>query len=382
MRLAHLSDLHLGKNVNNYSMIEDQKYILNQITDIIAQEHADAVIIAGDVYDRPIPPADAVSLLNEFLYELNRMKIEVIIIAGNHDSGDRLNFASELLERVKVHIAGTYNGSISCLSLFDEYGPVHFYSVPYLRPSAVNRKMPDESAPVKNTQEAMRHVLGNTPMIMEDRNILIAHQFVAGAQVDENGSEELEVGGTDQVASSLFQMFDYTALGHIHRPQKAGSEWVRYSGSPLSYSFAEENQIKSVPIVELKEKGDIKVHLHPLKPFRKMEELSGLFADVMQDTCIRDHSSSYLRIILQDEQDIPDAAARLKAQYPYLMRLDYDNTRTRSEMVISAAERVEQKTPLELFEEFYELQNGMAMNEEQRNLAKQEIIRIFEKEQA
>ena len=382
MRLAHLSDLHLGKSVNNYSMLEDQKYILKQIVDIIAEEHIDAVLIAGDVYDRPVPPADAVTLLNEFLNELSRQQIEVILIAGNHDSGDRLGFASELLNQVKVHITGTYTGSVPCLTLHDDYGLVHFFSVPYLRTSAVNRSMPIDAKPVSNTQEAMAQVLALTPIIMEDRNILIAHQFVTGVQVDVDGSEELEVGGADQVSSSLFQMFDYTALGHIHRPQNVGSELIRYCGSPLACSFAEESQTKSVTIIDLKEKGDISVQTHPLTPLRKMEELKGRFADVMKDECIRDHHDNYVRIILQDEQDIPDAASRLKYPYPFLMRLDYDNTRTHSETIINAAERVEQKTPLQLFEEFYELQNGMAMSEEQKQLAEQEISLVFKEEQS
>ncbi|MCH4208193.1 MAG: exonuclease SbcCD subunit D [Solobacterium sp.] len=380
MRLAHLADLHLGKSVNNYSMIEDQRYILNQIVQILKEKQIDAVLIAGDVYDRPVPPAEAVSLLNDFLNQLSELNMEVFMIAGNHDSGDRLSFASDLLDHLKIHIAGTYEGTVGCVTLQDQYGPVHVYSVPFIRPSAVNRTIESETDKVGTFTEAMRYVLKDLSVEPKDRNLLIAHQFVTGAAVDENGSEQLEVGGLDQIDASVFKPFDYTALGHIHRPQNVVSEAIRYSGSPLAYSFAESNQIKAVTILDLKEKGTVEFEYAELKPMRKMEEIHGLFAEVMCETCIAEHANSYLRIVLNDEQDIPDAVTRLKVQYPYLMRLDYDNVRTRSETIVSAAEAVESKSPQELFEAFYELQNGMPMSDEQKKLAAEEIQTVFEQE--
>lgn len=380
MRFAHLSDLHLGKMVNNYSMLEDQRDILIQILAVLDQEQAEAVLIAGDIYDRPVPPLDAVNLLDEFLTALAARSLEVFLIAGNHDSGDRLGFASALLKRERIHIAGTWQGKPEQVTLKDSFGPIHIFSIPFLRPSSVNRFIAEEKDKAGSYTDSMRAAIAAAEIDPAGRNVLIAHQFVTGAALDPEGSEEFEIGGSDNIDASVFAPFDYTALGHIHRPQDIGSPRIRYCGTPLKYSLGEIGQTKSLTIVDLGAKGDLQTHLVPLSPLREMSELRGSFLEVTAEERIRAHQADYVRITLTDEQDIPDAAARLKAVYLYLMRLDYDNARTRNEQVISVDTEAASRHPQELFEEFYEKQNGQPMSEELRKLAAEEIQQVFAKE--
>jgi len=381
MRFAHLSDLHLGKTVNNYSMLEDQRDILQKVLGIIDQEQADAVLIAGDVYDRPVPPLDAVNLLNDFLNALAERGLEVFLISGNHDSGDRLGFAADLLGRERIHIAGVWKGQPECTVLHDAHGPAAVWSIPFIRPSSINRFIAEEKDRVGTYTEAMRHAVSSAGIDSSIRNVLIAHQFVTGASLDPEGSEEFEIGGSDNIDASVFAPFDYTALGHIHRPQDISSPRIRYCGTPLKYSLGEIGQEKSVTIAELNEKGDLQVRAVPLTPLRGMSELRGSFLEVNAPAHIAAQAGDYVRVVLTDEQDIPDAAARLKVVYPYLMRLDYDNARTRNEQVLSVDAEAASRHPLELFEEFYEKQNGQPMSGELKRLAAEEIGKVFAKEQ-
>ena len=376
MKLIHLSDLHLGKRVNEFSMLEDQQYILEEILRIIDSEKPDGVLIAGDVYDKTVPSAEAVTLLDEFLVQLSKRDTQTFLISGNHDSAERLAFGGRLMEQSGIHIARVYNGVLAPLTLRDGYGSVDLYLLPFLRPVQVRRFFPESE--IATYTEAMAAVLGAADIDKTHRNVLVTHQFVTGAQTCD--SEELSVGGTDNVDVSVFDDFDYVALGHIHGPQKIGRETVRYCGTPLKYSFSEVGHKKSVTVVELAEKGSVAIRTVPLVPKRDMSELRGAYNELMlrENYEGKPFRNDYLRITLTDEEDIPNAVNNLRTVYPYIMRLDYDNRRTRTESHVGGAEQVERKRPLTLFEEFYESQNGQPMSEEQRSFAKQLMERIWE----
>ena len=376
MKLIHLSDLHLGKRVNEFSMLEDQQYILEEVLRIIDSEKPDGVLIAGDVYDKTVPSAEAVTLLDEFLVQLSKRDTQTFLISGNHDSAERLAFGGRLMEQSGIHIARVYNGVLAPLTLRDEYGPVDLYLLPFLRPVQVRRFFPESE--IATYTEAMAAVLGAADIDKTHRNVLVTHQFVTGAQTCD--SEELSVGGTDNVDVSVFDDFDYVALGHIHGPQKIGRETVRYCGTPLKYSFSEVGHKKSVTVVEFAEKGSVAIRTVPLVPKRDMSELRGAYNELMlrENYEGKPFRNDYLRITLTDEEDIPNAVNNLRTVYPYIMRLDYDNRRTRTESHVDGAEQVERKRPLTLFEEFYDSQNGQPMSEEQRSFAKQLMERIWE----
>ena len=368
MKLIHLSDLHLGKRVNEFSMLEDQRYILRQILDIVRAEAPDGVLLAGDLYDKPVPPAEAVALLDEFLVALAETGTRVFAVSGNHDSPERMSFGGRLMEGSGVHIAPAYRGETEPVVLTDGHGPVYLYLLPFLRPAQVRRWFPE--ADIRDDSSAVAAAVAAMGADPAARNVLVAHQLVLGAERCE--SEEVSVGGTEGVDAAVFDSFDYVALGHLHGPQRVGRDTVRYCGTPLKYSFSEVGHRKSVTVVELGEKGSVTVRTVPLTPLREMREVRGsydqlTFRGFYQDSGLPE---CYLRVTLTDEEDIPDAAARLRVIYPYLMRLDYDNSRTRAAGVESGAERVEEKTPLELLEEFYLAQNGQSMGEEQRAFAK------------
>lgn len=379
MKLIHLADLHLGKQVNGFSMMEDQRYILEEIIRMIRQEEADAVMIAGDVYDKPVPPAEAVSLFDEFLETLAKMGKEVFVISGNHDSAERLAFGSGLMNRSGIHISPVYNGEIHPVTVSDEYGNVNFWLLPFLKPVHVRRFIEDEKEKetVKTYDQALQYVLSHLPVDPQIRNILLTHQFITGAKTSD--SEDFSVGGIDHVEAEHFRPFDYTALGHIHRPQKAGSETIRYCGSPLKYSFSEADREKSVPVIELGKKGDISLQLESLSPLHDMREIRGTYEQVTEKSFYeqKDLQSSYVRVTLTDEEDVPDALGKLRLVYPLLMRLDYDNARTRTQNEVSGEEAAEVKTPEDLLEDFYRLQNNHDMNERQKHIAKQCIGKVF-----
>ena len=359
MKFIHLSDLHLGKRVNEISMIDDQAYILTQILHIIQQEHPDAVLIAGDVYDKSIPSTEAVSLLDEFLCRLAKDRLPVFLISGNHDSPERLSFGGRMLEQSGLHISPVYAGDITPITLTDQYGPVHIWLLPFLKPLHVRRYFPDER--VDSYTDACRLVVDSLGVDESARNVLLCHQFVTGAATCQ--SEELIVGGTEHVDASVFDCFDYVALGHLHSPQNVGSNRIRYCGTPLKYSFSEANHHKSITVVTLQEKGNLHLHTIPLVPRHNLRELRGCFAQLTHteyySAQVRD---DYLHIILTDEEDVPEAVGRLRIIYPNLMKLSYDNTRTRTHQCIDGAEHVQHKSPLQLFAELYQQQNNQPMS--------------------
>lgn len=375
MKLIHLSDLHLGKRVYEYSMTEDQEYILRQIIGIIDSEKPDGVMIAGDIYDKSVPPAEAVTLFDSFLSKLCRRKIKVFCISGNHDSPERIAFGSKIMDGSGIYMSPVYNGEVQPISLQDDYGEVNIYMLPFIKPVHVRHIFNDDSITTYN--DAVSRAVSEMNVDTDKRNILITHQFVTGSVRTE--SEELSVGGTDNVDASVFDKFDYVALGHLHAPQNCGKSTVRYCGTPLKYSFSEAKDQKSVTIVEMSEKGNTTYRTAELVPLHDMKEIKGKYSEIvtMNYYSGTTFQEDYLHITLTDEQDIPDAAGQLRAIYHNLMKLDYDNLRTRADNTVFAA-NVEEKSPIRLLEEFYKLRNNNEMSEEQKAYAKKLIEEIWE----
>lgn len=377
MKFIHLSDLHIGKRVNEFSMLEDQQYILRVILGIIDDEKPDGLLIAGDVYDKSVPSAEAVQLLDSFLCRLAERKLPTFIISGNHDSPERLSFGSRLMDMSGIHLSPVYNGNVVPFSLSDEYGKVNIYMLPFIKPVHVKRFLPESNA--ESYTDAIGVAVSNMHIDEDERNILITHQFVTGASRSE--SEELSVGGTDNVDVSIFDAFDYVALGHIHGPQKMSRETVRYCGTPLKYSFSEANHKKSVTVVEMGEKGNITVRTVPLVPKRDLREIKGKYEEIiLKKNYEGTNTDDYMHITLTDEEDIPDVMTRLRTIYPNIMKLDYDNTRTRSSLSASIAQEVENKSPLTLFSEFYFEQNAQHLSETQKNFIQSLMEEIWEGE--
>ena len=376
MKLLHLADLHIGKRVYEFSMIDDQKYILDEILSIIDNEQPDGIMIAGDIYDKTIPSAEAVILFDEFIAQLSKRKIETFIISGNHDSPERLAFGNRLMDNSGIHFSSLYKGSVKPFYLKDEYGTVALYMLPFLKPVIMKHWFPQEE--IRSYNDAVKIAIREMNIDPSARNILIAHQFVTGAECSD--SEELSIGGLDNIDSSLFKEFDYVALGHIHGPQKIGSEKIRYSGSPLKYSFSETRHKKSVTVIELKEKGSLTIHTVPLIPKRDFIELKGTYEELTARSFYKNttYDKDYVHITLTNEDDIPEALTKLRVIYHNLMKLDYDNIRTRHKEKINGIEEMNQKSPIELFSEFYKKQNGTEMNEEQKNTIECLMRKIWE----
>lgn len=374
MKLLHISDLHIGKRVNEFSMLEDQKYILRQIMNIAEAEHVDAVIIAGDIYDKSIPSAEAVQIFDWFLTGLADRKRPVFAVSGNHDSAERIAFGAQLMRGRQVYVSPVYDGEVSPIVLTDQYGEVCIYLLPFIKPAMVRHvleKEQDTELP-ESYQEAVKIAVDRMAVDRTRRNILVAHQFVTGAGRCE--SEEIAVGGLDNVDAEIFDSFDYVALGHIHSPQWVKRETVRYCGTPLKYSFSEAEQEKSVTILEMGEKGKTEITAVPLKPLRDLRKIRGTYQEVMDRHSYEDtNREDYVQITLTDEEDVVDGLQRLRSVYPNLMRLVYDNSRTRQEQVLEVTPEVERKSELELFQEFYELQNNQPMTQEQTEFVKKVI---------
>lgn len=376
MKLIHLSDLHIGKRVNEFSMLKDQEEILLKIIEIIDNELPDGVIIAGDVYDKSMPSGEAVRLFDDFIYRLSKRKLQVYVISGNHDSPERISFGSRVFCSSGIYMSNVYDGTVQKVSFDDDYGTVDIYMLPFIKPAHVRRYYPDEE--ISSYTDAIKvGLIDRVELNDKNRNVLITHQFVTGASRSE--SEDISVGGSDNVDASVFSDFDYVALGHIHGPQNIGRETIRYSGTPLKYSFSEAKHEKSVTVLELQDKGQVNLKYIPLIPSRDMRELRGTYMEITnkenyEGTNVRD----YVHITLTDEEDIPDALAKLRSIYPNIMKLDYDNLRTRSSMQYIETDSVESKSPMDLFSEFYEKQNNQDMNDEQKKLMEELIEGIWE----
>ena len=376
MKFLHLADLHLGKRVNGFSMLEDQAHILRQILAILDGEQPDGVLIAGDVYDKSVPSVEAVELLDGFLTELRTRGVPVLLISGNHDSPERLAFGGRVMDSCGIHISPVYDGALAPVTLQDAFGPVHVWLLPFVKPAHVRRWFPD--ADIESYTDAVAEAVAHMDIDTAARNVLVTHQFVTGGA--RSGSEELSVGGTDNIDSGVFAPFDYVALGHLHGAQQIDRPTIRYAGSPLKYSFSEASQRKSATIVTLDKKGAVDVRTVPLTPLRDLREVRGSY-DELTARSFYEHTtyrSDYLHLILTDEQDVFDAMSRLRTIYPYLMTLDYDNARTRAAGGMSVPAETERRTPLELFEALYQRQNHRPMSEVQRAYIAQLMEQIME----
>lgn len=377
----HLADLHLGKRVNGFSMMEDQEYILNRILEIMEEEQPDGLLIAGDVYDKTIPPAEAVRRMDDFLTAVAAKHVPVFLISGNHDSAERVAFGHQLMQGSGIWISPVYDGTIRHHTLEDRWGEVNIYLIPFLRPSVVRSFFPDVE--IEDYTDALRTIIEDLQVDTSRRNVVLAHQFVtaAGALPETCDSEQLSVGCLDRVDGSVFSPFDYTALGHLHGPQRVGSETIRYAGSPLKYSFSELHQKKSVTVAELRAKGETEIRQIPLQPRREMTELRGTFEEILEEARKKgEPQTDYYHMILTDETDVVDALSRLREYYPNIMLLDYDNRRTRSQKEVEQLDRVEERTPGELFAALYEQQNGQEMDSDRKEYLDGLIREIWEEQ--
>lgn len=377
MKFLHISDLHLGKRVNEFSMTEDQRYILARILDIAREESPDGVLIAGDVYDKPVPSAEAVELFDGFLTDLARMT-EVFVLSGNHDSPERIAFGGRIMGASGVHLSPVYSGTLAPVTLKGDIGEVAVYMLPFVRPAHVRRFHPDED--IKTYTDAVRVALAHADETSAERRVLVAHMFVTGAS--RTDSEDISVGGADNVDVSALAGFDYVALGHIHRPQNV-APGVRYSGSPLKYSFSEISDKKSVTVVELGGKGEVSVRTVPLTPLRDLKEIKGTYAeltarDSYEGTTYRD---DYMHVILTDEDDVPEALGKLRVIYRNLMKLEYRNSRTSALGRVTAPEAVRERTPAQLLGELFVKQNDRPMPEEQAAYVRALAAEIWEEDE-
>lgn len=375
MKFLHLSDLHLGKNLNGFSLYQDQAYILHQVMQIAQNEQIEAVIIAGDIFDKSVPNSQAIQLFDEFLTSWAELNLPVFIISGNHDNAQRVAFGANLFKQNNIFISPVYNGNISPITLEDNFGKINFYLLPFLKPTTVRNFFPDEE--ITSYNQAIEVALKNISLNTNERNILIAHQFVTGAYICD--SEDIVVGGIDNIDANLFQDFDYVALGHLHTPQTILRKSIRYCGTLLKYSFSEINQEKSLTIVDFFTKNDINIKTISLSPLHDMRKLKGSYADLtLKSNYEHTNTTDYLAIILTDEEDIPDAINRLRSIYPNIMQLSYENTRTNTAKQLANIDIHNLKSPLTLFKEFYTQQNNQDLNTEQNAILEELIHDIWE----
>ena len=376
MRFLHCGDLHIGKQVNGFSMLEDQKYILKEILNIIDKKALDGIIIAGDIYDKTVPSAEAVKIFDSFLVQLVARNLKIFAISGNHDSAERIAFGSRIMNAKDVYMSPVFDGEATKVTVKDEYGLLNVYMLPFIKPIHARAVFPDNK--IENYEDAVAMAIASSNVDSLERNILITHQFVAGSERSE--SEEMSVGGTDSIPIEVFNKFDYVALGHIHKPQKIGRETMRYSGSPLKYSFSEAKYDKSVVIVDVKEKGIIEIETVPLDPIHDMVEIKGNYMDIMlKEYYDKLDTEDYFHITLTDEEDIPDALNKLRTVYKNIMKLDYDNARTRENKRIEVIKENRAKTPIQWVSEFYKLQNNKELSEEQIVFLEDIIKKVWEK---
>ena len=387
MKFFHLSDLHIGKQLHRYNLKEDQQVILKEVIAYAKELRPDAIVIAGDIYDKSVPSAEAVTIFDEFLTELSEITpvIPILIISGNHDSPDRLNYASEILRRHHIYLVGNVpeqpEEHIEKVTLQDTYGEVDFYLLPFMKPGYV-RNVFVNNVP-ETYADAVREIIKREKIDYNNkRNVLVSHQFYVGEKEgspETCDSEVFSVGGIDNVDIGAVKEFDYVALGHLHGPQKIGKETVRYSGTPLKYSFSETNHKKAAVIVDVEGKGKINIQQIPFLPKHDMREVRGTYMEVTALDFYKDmNTDDYLHITLTDEEDIPDAIGKLRCIYPNIMKLSYDNLRTRAAGTVRGTAEVEEKSPMELLREFYELQNNQPMTDEQEEIARGMMEEIWE----
>lgn len=380
MKILHLADLHLGKILQEQSLLEDQEYMLKEIIKIIKEEKVETILIAGDVYDRSVPPAEAVSLLDDFLKILiKELKIKVFIIAGNHDSKDRLGFGSRIFEDEGLYIESKYTGNLRKVELQDEYGKINVYMLPFVKPVEVKQFFKDDLENNYNT--AINKIIEKEQINTKERNIIMVHQFItAGTRLPERTeSEVLSLGGIENVDVSNFNNFDYVAIGHVHRPQQIGRDTARYAGTMLKYSFSEINHHKTVPIIDVKEKGNINIELIPLNPVRDMRELKGPIEELLKkENYETGNINDYIKAVITNEEPVYDAIGQLRRIFPNTLKLEIRNSKTarNAEEQTLNLENIKKKSELELFCDFYKAQNNVDLNNDQLEIIKNIISEV------
>jgi exonuclease SbcD len=370
MKLLHLGDLHLGKSLADFDLIDDQKYILDQILDIVTGQQVDAVLMAGDIYDRSVPSEAAINLLDYFLRKLVEQKVAVFMISGNHDSDDRLNFGSSFFETNGIYISGRFDGNMHCHTMQDAHGEVNIYLLPFVKASQVKHFFPD--AEIDSYEDAVKKIIAHAHIDNRKRNVIVAHQFVAGKNANPilGGSEGIatqSVGLVEKIGYDSFDDFDYAALGHIHSPQSVGRDAVRYAGSPLKYSLSEVNNTKSVPIITLEDKGQVSIELIPLKPKRDMRHIKGTLEQLLDSKNISE-SDDFMYVTLTNEETINDAMGIFQQFYPRTIKIVYENSHTREIEQVDISKVAENKSFTELIEEFYIKMYGCEMGDEEMSI--------------
>lgn len=384
MKLLHLSDLHLGKILQEQSLLEDQEYMLKQIVEKIQKEKIEAILISGDIYDRSIPPTEAVNLLDSFLNTLiKELKRKVFIIAGNHDSKERLGFGNKIFENDGLYIESKYTGTLKKVELEDEYGKLNIYMLPFIKPIEVRKYFEDEE--INSYEEAIHKIIEKEKINEQERNIILVHQFVTagGNEPERTESEVLSLGGTENVDVSNFDKFDYVAIGHVHRPQRIGRDTARYSGTMLKYSFSEVNHKKTMPILDFKKKGDLDIQLEELVPLRDMREIKGPIEELIKkENYETGNTDDYIRAIITNEEPVYDAIGQIRRIYPNTLKLEIKNSKTALsiEEQENNIENIKDKSEIELFNEFYKMQNNNELNEEQKEVMEQ-IIKSVKSEE-
>ncbi|MBE5792246.1 MAG: exonuclease SbcCD subunit D [Clostridiales bacterium] len=372
MKFMHLSDLHIGKRLNDLSLIEDQAYALDRVIELAARERVDAVLIAGDVYQKASPQAEAMTLFDSFLTRLAEKGMRVFIISGNHDSDRRISYFSKFLKKTGVFVSEAFEGMLQTVTVSDEYGPIYIHLLPFLRPTSVKRFFPDSE--IHTYEDAVRAVISHSNVDQTTRNVLICHQLVTGAETCD--SEEEAVGGLDNISPSAFEGFDYVALGHIHKPQRAGRDNMRYAGSLLKYSLSEKDHKKSVCILEMKEKGDLTITLHEIETLRDVREVRGEMNALLNEP----YSEDYVRCVVTDELPPPDARVTLSTVFPNMIKFSIENSKTQADMDISPDNNIENKSVMDLFSEFFMLQNGGQTPSDKHLSVIEEILKEMEEQ--
>lgn len=372
VRFLHTADLHLGKQMNDLSLLEDQAFVLQQMLHLAVEKKVDAVLIAGDVYQRTSPQAEAMALFDQFVSQLAEAGKQVFVISGNHDSALRIAYFSSLVKGAGVHVTQKFDGSLQQVVMEDEHGKLNVWMLPFLRPAQVKRALPEER--IASYQDAVAAVLRHAPVNHGERNVLMCHQFITGCEVCD--SEELSVGGLDMIDGAVFDGFDYVALGHIHKPQRVLWDTLRYAGSPLKYSFSEAQHKKSVALVDMEEKGHVKVEMLPLYPLHDVRLLEGTLDELMR----MDYSEDYVWITIHDELPPPDARVTLTVNFPNMMKFSVVNSKTKYDLDVKAVQSMESKTVSQLFEDFYRLQNNDQLPGEKHMQILNKIIKELEEQ--
>ncbi len=366
--MMHISDLHLGKKVLEFSLIEDQKIVLNQVIQTMIQQDIQVLLIAGDIYDKTIPSIEAVQLFDWFLNELVKHEVTALMISGNHDSNERLGFASSLIEKHNIYMVSHYEKQDKKIVLQDEYGEINFYLIPFVKPNQVRHHF--EGIEMHTYQEMMEQIIKRLQLDETKRNVFMTHQYISGASICD--SEELSIGGSDAIEASLFTHFDYVALGHLHESQQVKYDYIRYCGTPLKYSISEKNHNKSMTIVQLDEKGSFQFSLVPFIPLHDLKEIKGSYEELCaQSFYVTLNTQDYFHIVLTDEEEQLEALQKLRVIYPNIMKLSYDNARTQASSQLQEIKDIEKQNPLQLFSTLYEIQNNQPMSERQIQYMKQ-----------